>query len=123
MSYVCYSEAVEAGSFTIKFQEHVAMRDREVWLDRLKNRGARIELQGDHVFCVHCATRKEVRRAGFLLLWPMSRLCSVIGTAGSAEARAGAYRMTGNHLDARRQHTVEDAEPTQSTASTGSEIQ
>lgn len=119
----CYIEAVEAGSFTIEFQEHVPMGNREVWLDRLKNRGARIERQSDQVFCVHCATRKEVRRAGFFLLWPMSSICSVVGTTGIAESRASAYMMTGEHLRARR-HTVEEvAEPNQITSDTNSEIQ
>ena len=88
----CYSQAVETESFTIEFQEHVPMHNREVWLNRLKNRGARIERQGDQIFRVHCATRKDVRRAGYFLLWPMGSICSVIETTGIAEARASAYQ-------------------------------
>ncbi len=114
---------METGSFTIEFQEHVPLRNREVWLDRLKNRGARVERQSDHVFCVHCATRKEVRRAGFFLLWPMRSICNVVETTGIAEVRASAYRMTGEHLLGRR-HAVEEAvEPSQIADGTGSEIE
>lgn len=119
----CYSEAVEAGSFTIEFKEHVPLRNREVWLDRLKNRGARVERQGDHVVCVHCATRKEVRRAGFFLFWPMSNICSVVETTGIAESRASAYRMTGEHLDAYRHVVEETVEPNQITDDPGTEIE
>jgi hypothetical protein len=106
-------KAVEAGSgsFTIEFQEHVPTRNREVWLDRLKNRGAQVERQSEHVFSVHCSTRREIRRAGFLLLWPMRDLCSVIGTTGGAEARASAYQMTGEHLSGNRHRASESESP------------
>jgi hypothetical protein len=89
---------VETGSFTIEFLEHVPTDRRKFWLDLLKNKGARVEQLNDRVFHIHCSDRREIRRAGNLLLWPMRNVCSVIGTTGTAEARASSYWITGKHL-------------------------
>ncbi len=53
----------------------------------------------------------------------MRSICNVVETTGIAEARASAYRMTGEHPLVRR-HTVEEAvEPSQIADGTGSEIE
>lgn len=89
---------METGSFTIEFLEHFSASRYKVWLDLLKNKGARVEQQSERVFRIHCSNRAEIRKAGFLLLYPMRDDCNVIATTGSAEARASAYQIKGQHL-------------------------
>ena len=79
-------------SFTIQFPEHLAVDKRQYGLDRLSESGASAQPQSESVFEVVCRTPNELAKVGWTLFHTQfAKICSVIGTSGSAEAKSSAY--------------------------------
>ncbi len=83
---------MSAASFTIRFPEHVTRERVQECLVHLEAAGAAIAVLGEHEFRIDVAKPRSVAEVGGWLYHSyMKHLCSVVGTSGSAEPRAGAY--------------------------------
>lgn len=83
---------VSAASFTIRFPEHVARERVQQCLTQLEDAGATIVLLGAHDYRLDVDKSRSVSDVGGWLYHSyMKHICSVVGTSGAAEPRAGAY--------------------------------
>lgn len=89
---------MEPSSFTIEFAEHITIEKQRYCLDPLAELGSEVKAQGERRFEIACPKPSELAMVGWSLFQThFSRLCRVVATSGSAEARATAYLKPPSH--------------------------
>jgi len=83
---------MEPSSFTIAIPRHVDAKDRNYWLEWLREKGADVEPLNENNYRISCSRARQLEYVGWALYHTaLSRISNVLEVSGAAEARASAY--------------------------------
>ncbi len=83
---------MEPSSFTITIPRHVDAKQRNYWLEWLREKGAEVESVNEDTYRVSCYRTRQLEYVGWALYHTaLAKLSVVLEVSGAAEARASAY--------------------------------